>query len=560
MSPLLLLLGRSLFNGIKRSVTSGKRLIGIAFLGLYYVLMFRPMTSGGWNKRPQPPLDLDIQVPPMLALQALVFAGFALGSVLCLLGLFGYRGGFSKSDVDVLFPTPVSPRMVVVFRLVRDTLVTLLLPILMLVFAYRPASEGWGSIVKGLPAGASPESVLRLASIAWLLMSFCFVAIGYAISAYFNRPVEGMEAKKRAWGWAIFGYIAIVLGFVSIGLRDATGIYDVVNLSQSGWLKALLPFATGATLISTAAVTGNWLGALMGVAVLVLPAIIGVVFTMQQAGWIYEHAATTATDQSAIRDAARKQDVYGAIAAHARTGKFKPGSGAWVKKLKLIGPKALIWKEMILMARVWRATFILFVVIGTALSAMPVFLFRSKSEPNAGLAFLLFQVMAVFMVASLTASTGFIELLRRVDLQKPLPFTSGVTLFYEIIAKAVPCAVLALLGAGVVLIGRPALWEYAIATLIATPALALLLVSVYCLIIVLFPDVDDPTQRSFRGLMQVLGLALFCAPPALLFIGLRFIKVDVVLAAVPVMAICVGLSALAAYFAGRLYVSFNPSE
>ena len=43
------------------------------------------------------------------------------------------------------------------------------------------------------------------------------------------------------------------------------------------------------------------------------------------------------------------------------------------------------------------------------------------------------------------------------------------------------------------------------------------------LVIVLFPDVDDPTQRMFRGLMLMLGIAIVLLPGAALLLLATFL-------------------------------------
>src|SRR5690242_5354621 len=124
MRPLFFLTSRTFVNGLRRSLTSPKRLITTLVIISYYFYWFvRPfMTSSvgfGHNHMPnQGPLEF----PRLELLDSIVFIGFAGLSLILTLGLFGYRSGFGfkPADVDVLFPTPVSPRVVLMFRIVRD--------------------------------------------------------------------------------------------------------------------------------------------------------------------------------------------------------------------------------------------------------------------------------------------------------------------------------------------------------------------------------------------------------------------------------------------------------
>ncbi len=68
---------------------------------------------------------------------AVVFSVFAAMSIFLLVSILSPRGGFRQPDIDVLFPTPVNPRIVMFFRMFRDYLVTLLSPLLLAMFGGR---------------------------------------------------------------------------------------------------------------------------------------------------------------------------------------------------------------------------------------------------------------------------------------------------------------------------------------------------------------------------------------------------------------------------------------
>src|SRR5690348_15236021 len=136
MRPLFFLTFRSLINGLKRSVTSPKRLITTAAILMYYFWWFvRPLMGSSVGFRGT---GVVYDFPALDLLDAIVFCGFAGLSLVLALGLFGYRSAFKPADVDVLFPTPVSPRTVLVFRIVRDYLGTLLIPLFLIAITWKP--------------------------------------------------------------------------------------------------------------------------------------------------------------------------------------------------------------------------------------------------------------------------------------------------------------------------------------------------------------------------------------------------------------------------------------
>ena len=84
------------------------------------------------------------------------------------------------------------------------------------------------------------------------------------------------------------------------------------------------------------------------------------------------------------------------------------------------------------------------------------------------------------------------------------------------------------------------------------------------LVTVLFPDIDDPTQRSFRGVMIMLALGIFLLPVMITTFGVMFLlqglAIGVVLGAALGGAIALGISFLVSLLSGNLYAQFNPSE
>ena len=66
----------------------------------------------------------------------------------------------------------------------------------------------------------------------------------------------------------------------------------------------------------------------------------------------------------------------------------------------------------------------------------------------------------------------------------------------------------------------PQIWGFASAHAIYGPTLAIMLSSAVLVVTLLFPDIKDPTQRGFRGLMQLLGIAVATAPGLSVFIGM----------------------------------------
>lgn len=151
-------------------------------------------------------------------------------------------------------------------------------------------------------------------------------------------------------------------------------------------------------------------------------------------------------------------------------------------------------------------------------------------------------------------------MLRRVDVQKPLPFSFSTTILFEVLAKSIPAAIVAWICSLIAIVARPELWQAAIAGAIVMPFLGTLICLVTCLTTLLFPDFEDPSQRGFRGVMNFVGVVAACSPGVLVFAGMAAVGVSPILAALVTAGLKTGVAALVASITGSQYAQFNPSE
>src|SRR5205823_13873994 len=116
MKALLFLSTRSVVNGLRRALQSPRRLIGMIFVTAYYFfLILRPIGSSFSGRSSDFPMDFGFDLPPLRVLQAFIFGGFALLTILLALTTASIqRLSFRPADVDVLFATPLDPRLVLV--------------------------------------------------------------------------------------------------------------------------------------------------------------------------------------------------------------------------------------------------------------------------------------------------------------------------------------------------------------------------------------------------------------------------------------------------------------
>ncbi|HMS55627.1 MAG TPA: putative ABC exporter domain-containing protein [Fimbriimonadaceae bacterium] len=562
LKPLLFLLSRTIFNGVKRSLTTPRRLISlIIFIGYYFFIFIRPALTS--SEMPVPNVGDKLSFPPMEAIQALTFGTFSVLSLFMLLGVTSYLGTFKPADVDVLFSTPISPRVVLTFRILRDFLITLIFPFLMAIVGLRPIKTGWEAIFKNMPNPEYAGMTFRALTIGWILMSVAWVVIGYAVSLFINRSDLKSERNMRILWTVIVGMVGTATFVMIQGFQSMQSVNDLIAMAQNPILRTIFFTATLAEQLALAPLNGSWTQALIGVGGLVGITLIALRIAMTQADWMYDQAAVKGFATQKIREIAKSGDMMQAVAERARQGKFKVRGLNLAKRFKSQGASALVLKEIILQFRGSLGMFITFAILGGFMVIFPAIIPESSRRPGvevSGYALMGMQAMTIFMITMSFTQVGFIEVLRRVDLQKPMPFSAQRIVFMEVVAKAVPGALTCILGSLIAFILKPTLWAFALGGAIASTMFSLLLSAVGFAVVMLFPDLDDPSQRQFRGLMMLLGSVIAVAFPAGTIVGLIAGFKSPVLASLIGGAMAFGIAWVVSIVGGSLYASFNPSE
>lgn len=562
MKPLLFLTYRSFVNGVKRALSSPTRLIGLLFFVSYYFLWFiRPAMSGpgGMGKGLPPGLQGLIEFPSLQVVDSVVFGLFALLSLLMMMGGMAQQGGFKPADVDILFPTPISPRVVLGFRMIRDYVLTLLVPFFLVLVGFVPVKAGYEWVFRNMPHPENATLILRAAWLSWMLVAMCWVAINYAVSLFVNRSDRRSDLNKRL---IIFATAVIVLGtatYIGLSISRMTSMKDLLGLAQSPILRTVFFTATFATSLTTAPLSNDYLSAAASAAALAGLIVAAAWIAMTQVGWMYDQAAAKGFSSASLKALQRKGDALGAAAALAQEGKGKVRKLKWLFRMNMPGPWALVWKDAFLQARGMFWMLAMIGAMGVFMILIPTFI-PMKSGESIGTIFLLMQAMAIFTITISLSNMGYLEVLRRIDLQKPLPFRPAVIVFFEVGSKAILGIVVSLLGSLIAIFIRPDLLGHAVGAAIFSPSLSLLLSATTFLVIILFPDVEDQTQRQFRGVLMMLALAVIGLPPVGIFALSVVLGAPIWLASIVGAAACLAFAALTAVISGSLYANFNPSE
>jgi hypothetical protein len=560
MRPLVYLSVRTFYNGIRRAITSPKRAASLIFFGIYYYFLIvrsvAPTHQGSVTRLPY-----RLAMPESSVLGGILFAGFALASIFMAGGSGRVLGGFKPADIEVLFPTPVDPRIVLMFRLVRDYFFTLLAPLVLATLGWRGTSIGMRALFRNYPVHSM--DVLRATWIAWMLMSLAFVSIGYGVSLFVGRSDLKSDRNQKILSFGINGVVLVTLGLIGYRLHGDLSWKTALGLTQSNTLQLIFLPATLASDLVTGSLSGNFF--LIGLAAMGLLATagLGISLALTQVGWLYDQGAAKGFRTSSAVKMRRAGDQYGMAAERARSGK-KPRHilAGKLSKRTYHNSLALVWKELLLQLRgPMSGVLIKFLGVLAAYGVIGWVVSGNGTSTGLSRVEIILPCFAAYFLGVSIGFGGFREMLKKVDLLKPLPFTSNRIVLYEVVAKA-PIPIFMLAGGAIELtVYRPSEALNNLAGFLVASALLLEITGSILAGAVLFPDYEDPTQRGISGLVMLLSVVICSSPGIGLFLLLsQILNWSLVAAALPSGALLILITIGLSYLSGNLYSGYNQNE
>jgi hypothetical protein len=392
----------------------------------------------------------------------------------------------------------------------------------------------WGIVLEAMEI--TGRSVRRLVSrllIGWAVLSFALTA-GYLV--YLRRSLDEF-ALLTALGKAVDWLPAYVLLLPVRGLADAAivlyqGFTPAMGVSFALWLVGVL-------------LANRLLARYQDV--------------------LYEVGASLARRGAAAR--ASQRDPLGTyLKRKAEQASTKPlRTLRWLERWTPRGVWALLWRDLLI---TWRASGWGNLLMVALMAAAPVGLallihYTAPSERDVRLAlkiaYAVAQALTAFFIA-FGAFYGFTDMLRRVEWQKPLPFSPRAVMVVESLPSVVFFAASQLLAALVISLWFPNDWLFWLGSSVVAISWAIVLMMAMLAIALINPDPTDYTQRLLSGVLMVPALLLTGAPGAaiwLLGVGLQWN-----------LWLMVGLSCLTNLFAalaltafnGALYEKFSPID
>lgn len=559
MNALLFLTGKVVLNSFKRALQSPKRLIGAILITAYWFLIFSGNIFGRGSNR-----DMEVSMPGQFSLPAedrifaLMFAFAMVIFIFWALRMFKPPGFFRPADVDVLFPAPLKPKYVLLHRFAVDYLISLIIPILLLIFGGRGTTRGYEMLFRDLPNPEAATYIGKAMVGSFLLISLFGISFSYAFGLLINRDSEFSRlARKVALCVVIFLLAIITLLFIQAFYTEYP-LQTLVSYSRNAFVNIIFfPAAAGAEL-AISPLYANLTKAFSSIAILAL-GIIGLLWlAVRQANYLYDMSAHSVASSTPRSEFQKTGDYTAIYTDMAMKGKIKTGKPPFVAEWKAIGIWSILWREWHLQWRTSMFFVILFLVL-PLITSVYLLLFIENSQ-KIHVTVLSIVLLFLALMAFSLGQIGFIETLRKVDVQKPLPFSADDICMMEIISKASIPITNSLFFITISFVFAPSMWQYLLGFLIGIPFMLVLITSVQLLFLLIFPDIDDPTQRGLRSIVQLLATAISLLPPFLIALLLVFFKTPPPIIGTAFAIICAVITVILIKFAGSMYAAFNPSD
>jgi hypothetical protein len=473
-----------------------------------------------------------------------------------------------ESDVHYLFTTPLKPLalfrgMILIRGLFGALFFLMLLAVYLLLFG--------GARLRLLATVQEPVAP----AIALLGYPMMYLLV-FSTALLWSIALEAMEItgrSVRSWvsrllvGWAALSF-ALTAGYLVYLRRSLDEFAFLTALGEAvDWLPAYVLLLPVRGLADAAIVLYQGFTPAMGVSFALW--LVGVLLAnrllVRYQGVLYEVGASLARKGAAAR--ASQRDPLGTyLQRKAEAASAKPlRTLRWLERWTPRGALALLWRDLLI---TWRASGwgnLLMVALMAAVPVGLVLLIHYTASPERDvrpalkIAYAVAQAMTAFFI-SFGAFYGFTDMLRRVEWQKPLPFSPRAVMVVESLPSVVFFAASQLLAALVISLWFPSAWLFWLGSSVVATSWAIVLMLAMLAIALINPDPTDYTQRLLSGVLIVPALLFSGAPGAaiwLLGVGLQWN-----------LWLMVGLSCLTNLFAalaltafnGALYEKFSPID
>ena len=552
MKPLLYLELRQLINSIKNTARTPKRLIPALIVGAWVVSWFVRGFMLCLGEGPRVPNMSFLGDVDWKMIRQGVFLFMSVSSVLVIYGAFSSGMMiFSVSQIDFLFPTPISRRTVLLVKLAKDYLKYGAYVAFFYLFIGFPV---FGILrVSFMPAG-----LCSIAAVTALLV--LVVNVSHTINIMFTF---GFERLKQA-GLAIkAALIAVPASAFAIGAyqfaRTGDSYASVLSAANSPIIKwVFAPADWCATLflipLNSHGVTSDDVARLF---LLIGLAIMSFLVLLSRKENIYEPSLGVSVKFAARRSAMRAGDYVGV-----RTDVLREKGTTRAGWLAIPpfgqGAMALLWKSLLLRYRI-SVTQLLMML---ALPAFLVYVIKSVIPTDEPLHYLPFLLVYVVWILSLIAASEMRSELKQANIIKSMPIAAWKVMLVQAVNSTVYLTLGACLFALSIRVLAPEVDRDLLgACILIAPSLGFMNVSLAIVTAILYPDLRDPAQSFLGGLVAFMLISAAFVPCVLTGWAMaRIAGMSLPAAALAASAVNLAIGSAAIAVAGILFRRFDPTS
>lgn len=473
-----------------------------------------------------------------------------------------------ESDVHYLFTTPLKP--LTLFRgiiLIRGLLGALFFMLLLVI--YLLMSGGANLRVMAMAQQPAVGSWAMLIYPVMYLMVFTTALLG-------SIALEAMEisgrSRRRYWAWGLTLWAAACV--VAVGGRlwtmrgqiEEQGFGALIGQAVD-WLPAyvlLLPvraLADAALVLYNGFTPALW----FGIAFWLIGALVGNAALTRYQDRLYEVGASLARKGAQAR--AMQRDPFRAyIERKAESASRKPlRTLRWLERWTPRGVWALLWRDLLI---TWRASgwgnLVMVAIIGAAPLAL-MWLVKLSANPERDLRvglrimYSISQAMVVFFIA-FGAYYSMTDMLRRVEWQKPLPFSPRAVVAVESLPTVIFFVLAQALAVLLASASFPQDWLFWLSASLVAISWCVVLQMAMLWIALVNPDPTDYTQRLLTGVLMVPALFLSGAPGLGIWLLGVVLKWNLLLAGGLAFAANLFVGFILTAMNSALYEKFSPVE
>ena len=569
---LLFLTVRVMVNSFRRAFENPLRAVLTILVLIFIVCGWGSALLAMLIEPPRPPRAPIPALDPTVALGRSMVIVLGLHIAYIVLGLLpsfsrGWLSYFVEGDVHFLFPTPIKP--LTLFRgllLVRGAIGIAALMLMLIIYLILLGGRSMRQLAMVATPQAGSWSLLAY-PLLFLVMSLALLWLGVAI-----RLMEMERPRVLTWfwvgivSWALVG-VGLVVGRAWFLVQQAGQPTFAALQASIEWLPAMLWLLPARSLSDAMLVVYQGWTPAIGLGLLFW---LGVLLwadrcIVREAGRLYELAAFMAQRSSRLR-MARGDPMQAAYqrALERMSERARPvRTLRWLERWTPRGVWALLWRDLLLSWRLQGWGLVLMLLLLVAIPTVPLALMRyliEKDSLGAAKAIYLMMQYTIMLMMAFGSYYGIVDLLRRVELQKPLPFSSRAVVLVESLPTALLVLIMQMVVALAAILLYPQAWGFWLGMGLVVASFAPVLQMAMWMLALLNPDPNDYTQRLVLGLLMFPVLVLAGLPGGLILLLGLILKLPLALIALLTVLANLSVGAMFVAINSRLYEQFSPVD